>query len=136
MKFTKKILSSSLIAFSLISGAPNATADTSVSGSALSAYAAASRAIVTSLAGALQFFYDLQTAVLAIDPNGTMNLLSTGVINVTVFGTTYGILFTGPAPQCASVGVPTSPHFTIVDGQLELIDHLGGCTLVQIVSVS
>lgn len=131
MKFAKKILASSLIAISLIAGAPNATAATNLSGTASSAYELAARGIQMSLSGLLMFFEDVQTAARAIDPNATMNLLSSGVINITLFGTTHGVLFTGVG--CASPGVPASPYFAIVNGQLQFVNRNGTCNVAQVV---
>ncbi|MFA7241412.1 MAG: hypothetical protein WC091_14970 [Sulfuricellaceae bacterium] len=128
MKFAKKILASSLIAFSLISGASEATADTASTVAA--SYNLASHGIQLSLQGAINWFTDLNSAVKALDPNGNMQLLSNGALAITVLGTTYQVV---PQPGCASTNVPTSPHITVSNGQINFFDRYGSCTILVVV---
>ncbi|OGA47705.1 MAG: hypothetical protein A3G25_16810 [Betaproteobacteria bacterium RIFCSPLOWO2_12_FULL_63_13] len=61
----------------------------SVSATAGGAYNLASRGIQMSLSGALGYFSDLQSVVLAIDPNGQLSLKPSGAIEVRMGGARY-----------------------------------------------
>ena len=94
---------------------------TATAGGALSL---ASRGIQMSLAGALSYFSDLQSQVLALDANGKLSLKSTGAVEARMFGGRFVVM---PGTTASLPGNPTTlPGFeTDASGYAVFRDRLG-----------
>lgn len=102
----------------------NQFSGTSASASAGGAFTLASRGIQLSLSGALGYFSDLQTALKAADPKGSLNLKPTGAIEARLGGGRYGIM------PGQSATLPTNPNSlpgfeSDASGYAVFRDHLG-----------